>query len=313
MLSLLCLMSLLFSACDSSQNTNQTKQSHTFSTNSGTTITYSSSPQDVLIRTFYGGGRLGTLEISPEISVYGDGSFILGPGLNMQEGQLTTDALEQLLHTLVDTDRLLTFSQQQFYDVPDQNATFLQLNIDQHSYNFEYGPFGNLSESAQAIDEYHHLGNALTSIRDAMNGPLHRYTGTSSALLAHQDFSPDLTQVIPTWTLKDIDLANLAIYECGVIPVDQTGPNADMGCLTYTVPRAALALTAQQKQRILSLLQGKNQGVFLEGGLYYSVSLRALLPDELPSLRLAMLGSDEFSYSGIPLSSGPVPTPVPTP
>src|SRR5947209_3946224 len=211
---LLCLVTLLFAACDTSQNTNPTKQNHTFSTNNGSTISYDAGQQDVLIRTIYGGGRLGTLELSPEISVYGDGSYILGPGLNMQEGQLTTGALDQLLHVLVDTDGLLTFSQQQFYDIPDQNATFLQLNIDQHSYNFQYGPFGNLSQSAQAIDEYHRLGNALTSIRDALNGPLFTYKGSSLALLAHQDFSPDLTRVIPTWTLTEIDLANLAIYEC---------------------------------------------------------------------------------------------------
>ncbi len=309
---LLCLVALLCAACDSAQNTNPTQQNHTFSTNNGSTISYNAGPQDVLIRTLYGGGRLGTLELSPEISVYGDGSYILGPGLNMQEGQLTGDALDQLLHILVDTDGLLTFSQQQFYDTPDQNATFLQLNINQHSYNFQYGPFGNLSESTQAIDEYHRLGNALTSIRDALNGPLHPYKGSSLALLAHQDFSPDPTQVIPTWTLPDIDLANLAIYECGVIPQDQTGPNADTGCLTYTVPRNVLVLTAHQQQTILPMLHGQDQGIFLEGGLYYSISLRALLPDELPARMLAMLGSDELSYAGVPLSQGPVPTPVPT-
>lgn len=309
---LLCLVTLLCAACDTAQSPNPTEQKHTFSTNNGSTISYNAGAQDVLIRTIYGGGRLGTLELSPEISVYGDGSYILGPGLNMQEGQLTTGALDQLLHVLVDTDGLLTFSQQQFYDIPDQNATFLQLNIDQHSYNFQYGPFGNLSESAQAIDEYHRLGNALTSIRGALIGPLHSYRGTSLVLLAHQDFSPDLTQAIPAWTMPEINLANLAIYECGVIPQDQTGPNADTGCLTYTVPRNALVLTAPQQQTILSMLHGQDQGIFLEGGVYYSISLRALLPDELPAKMLAMLGSDELSYSGVPLSRGPVPTPIPT-
>lgn len=304
---------LLSSACDTSQHSTTTRQSHSFSTNSGTTITYTVSPQDVLIRTLYGGGRLGTLELSPEISIYGDGSYILGPGLDMQEGQLSTDALDQLLHTMVDSDGLLTFSQQQFYDVPDQNATFLQFNINQRSYIFQYGPFGNLSESAQAMDEYHRLGNALTSIRGALSGPLHPYKGTSMVLFAHQDFNPDLPQSIPVWRVPGLDLANLAIYECGVIQPDETGPNADNGCLSYTIPHNALLLTAQQQSAIVSLLHGQNQGIFLEGDLYYSISLRALLPDELPAKMLAMLGSDELSYAGIPLSEGPVPTPVPTP
>jgi hypothetical protein len=309
----LCVVALLFPACDTSQSTAPKAQSHTISTNNGATISYNSDAQDMLMRTIYGGGRLGTLELSPEISVYGDGSYILGPGLAMQEGQLTTPALDRLLRALVDTDGLLAFSQQQFYDIPDQNATFLQLNIDQRSYTFEYGPFGNLSESAQQIDEYHRLGSALTSIRNALSGPLTPYKGASASLLAHQDFSPDLTQVIPAWTLPDIDLANLAIFECGVIPPDQTGPNADTGCLTYTVPRAALVLTALQQQSVLSLLQGQETGVVIAGGLYYSISLRTLLPDELQSGMLAMLGSDEPTYAGVPLSEGPVPTPVPTP
>jgi hypothetical protein len=309
---LLCLLLLLLLACESTP-ASTTRSRHTVSTGGGANISYAAGAQDVVIRTFYGGGRLGTLELSPEISIYGDGSYILGPGLSMQEGQLSSTALDQLLLTLVDRDGLLSFSQQQFYDIPDQNATFLQLNINQRSYNFVYGPFGNLPESAQEMAEYRQLGNALTSIRNALAGPLHAYQGTRMALLVHQDFSPDLSQAIPTWPLSDIDLANLAIYECGAIPQDITGPNADTGCLTYTVPQHALLLTAQQQQSVLSLLNGQKQGVFLEGGVYYAVALRELLPDELPAKMLAMLGSDELSYAGIPLSSGPVPTPVPTP
>jgi hypothetical protein len=286
--------------------------SHTVSVNNGPTISYDSNPQNLIIRTFYGGGRLGTLELSPEISIYGDGSYILGPGLTMQEGQLTTEALDQLLRSLVETDGLLSFSQQQFYDIPDQNATFLQLNIDQHSYNYLYGPFGNLSESAQALDEYKRLGTALTRIRNLLNGPLHPYGGSIAVLLVHQDFSPDLSQTIANWSVPDIDLANLAIYECGAIPQDQTGPNPDNGCLTYTVPAHALVLNAQQQQAVFDLLGQHMQGTVLEGGLYYSAALRALLPDEFATNTLAMLGSSELSYTGIPLSHGPVPTPAPT-
>ncbi len=312
-MSALSLALLLLSACDSPQAAPAAKPiSHTFSTNSGTTITYNTGAQDVVLRTIYGGGRLGTLELSPEISLYGDGSYILGPGLTMREGQLQTGMMEQLLHTLIDTYGLLKFSRQQFYDISDQNATFLLLNLNGLHYQFEYGPFGNLSESAQDMDEYTRLGLALTTLRNTLNSPLHRYTSDTAALLVHQDFSPDLSQTIPNWTLTDLDLANLAIYECGAIPLDITSPNADTGCLTYTVPRSVLLLNAPQQQEIASLFHGQTQAVFYENGLYYSASLRALLPDELLQHTLSMLGSDELSITGIPVYSGPVPTPVPT-
>ncbi len=310
----LCLLITLFTACDTNSNTSSTgtNTKHTLSTNNGS-ITYSISPHDVLIRTFYGGGKLGTLEISPEISIYGDGSYILGPGLQMQQGQLDGASLEQLLHSLVDTDGLLKLNRQQFYDIPDQNATLLQLMLNGKSYEFLYGAFGNLQESAQDMDEYRRLGKALTSIREALNGPTHSYASQDMALLVHQDFSPDLSQNIPDWRNQDFHLVDAATYECGPIPPDETGPNAGTGCLTYTIPHSVLLLNARQLQVIKSLLQGQQQGVFFEQGRYYSVVLRPLLPDELTQKKLAMFGSGELSYAGVPLKEGPIPTPTPKP
>jgi len=309
---ILCIIALVFSACDSTpQTTGKTKNQSISTTNNGV-ITYSDSPQDVLIRTFYGGGKLGSFEYSPEISIYGDGTYILGPGLNMREGQMSRDAIQQLLQTLVDADGLLKFTTKQFYDIPDQNATFLQLMLNSTGYTFQYGPFGNLQESAQDMNAYHKLGAALTSIINAVNGPTHPYTGGQMALLVHQDFSPDLSQTIPAWSLPDFNLYNLSVYECGATPVDQTGPNGDSGCLTYTVPHNALLLNQQQQQTILSLLKGQQQGVFSDLGAFYSVTLRPLLPDELAQKMLAMLGSAELDYTGVPLQAGPVPTATPT-
>ncbi|HKV59665.1 MAG TPA: hypothetical protein VJO32_15335, partial [Ktedonobacteraceae bacterium] len=308
---LFCIVIVLLSACDSTPN-NKVRNQSISTTNNGV-ITYSASSQDVLMRTFYGGGKLGSFEYSPEISIYGDGSYILGPGLQMREGQLSSDALGQLLHTLVDTDGLLKFTTKQFYDIPDQNATFLQLTLNGTNYTFQYGPFGNLQESAQDMNAYHHLGAALTSITNALNGPTHPYSNKQMALLVHQDFSPDLAQTIPDWSLANFNLYNLAVYECGVIPVDQTGPNGDTGCLTYTVPYNALLLSEQQRQSIVTLLNGQQQGVFLYMGQYYSVTLRPLLPDEAAQKTLAMLGSAELNYVGVPLKSGPVPVPTATP
>ena len=305
---------LLLTASDSSPGTstgNKVKNQSISTTNNGV-ITYSASPQEVLIRTFYGGGKLGGFEYSPEISIYGDGSYILGPGLQMREGQLSGDALTQLLHTLVDTDGLLKFNTKQFYDIPDQNATILQLMLNGTSYSYQYGPFGNLRESAQDMDAYHRLGAALTSITGALNGPTHPYSSKQMTLLVHQDFSPDLSHTIPDWTLPDFNLYDLAVYECGAIPLDQTGPNGDTGCLTYTVPHNALLLSQAQEQTIVSLLNGQQQGVFLDLRQYYSVMLRPLLPDEIVQKTLAMLGSAELNYSGVPLQAGPVPVPTPT-
>ncbi len=133
--------------------------------------------------------------MSPDISIYGDGMFILGPGLQMQEGRMEATSLQQLLNTVVDSDNLLKLSQQTFYDVPDQNATVLLLSVNGKQYQYIYGPFGNLpeSESAQALADYKSLGSAITSIQNAVQGPLHPYTSPDTALLVHQDFSPNLS------------------------------------------------------------------------------------------------------------------------
>ena len=315
-LAMLCLLSILLTAAAPAVVTptsTSTSNLRTLPINNGnSSITYSTSPQDVLIRTFHGGGNLGTLEFSPDISIYGDGSYILGPTLQMRWGKLDATTLQQLLHTLVDTDGLLSLSRQQFYDVPDQNATLLQLMLNGKRYEFLYGAFGTLG-GTQETAEYQRLGDALTSITEALTGLTRPYTSNSMALLVHQDFSPDLTQTIPNWTLPDFTLFQAATYECGPIPPDETGPNADTGCLTFTTPHYALLLTSAQLQTITKLLNGQQQGEFFERGLYYRVAIRALLPDELPQKLLAMLGSQQLSYTGVPLHSGPVPTPVPTP
>ena len=314
LLIMFCALMILITACDSGANTSSTNNAkQTLSTSSGSTITYSTRPQDVLIRTFFGGGKLGTFEMSPEISIYGNGTYILGPGLQMQQGRLQADALQQLLNKLVDAYALLKLNKQQFYDIPDQNATVLQLMLNGKEYTYLYGPFGNLQENAQDINEYQRLGKALTSITEALVGPTHKYTSQEMVLFVHQTFSPDLSHSIPYWYFQDFTLFQLSTYECGPIPPDLTGPNADTGCLTYTVPHTALMLNTQQLQEIKALLHGQEQGVFLENGLYYSVILRPLLPDEQEQKMLAMFGSQELSYAGVSLVEGPVPIPTSTP
>src|SRR5579883_1712375 len=267
---LACILMMLFAACNlgGSSSSSGTSQKASLSTSNGT-ITYSTSSQDVLIRTFYGGGNLGSLEMSPDISIYGDGMFILGPGLQMQEGRMEATSLQQLLNTVVDSDNLLKLSQQTFYDIPDQNATVLLLSVNGKQYQYIYGPFGNLpeSESAQALADY---------------------KSQDSALLVHQDFNPNLTQNIPTWSLNDFTLYQAATFECGIIPQDITSPNADTGCLIYTVPHSAILLSAQQSEAISRLLNGQQEGGFMENGIYYQIMLRPLLPDELPQELLAM-------------------------
>ena len=305
LLLVLCLLSTQLVACASPAGST-TAHKHSLPGNNSSPITYSTNSNDVVIRTFYGGGKLGTLEVSPEISIYGDGSYILGPGLQMRQGSLSSASLDQLLHTLVDTDGLLNLNRRQFYDLPDQNATLLQITLSGTYYEFWYGQFGNVQESTQDLHEYHRLGHALTSITQALAGPTQDYQSASMALLVHQDFSPDLTHTIPSWTLPDFTLAQVATYECGPVPRDETGPNADTGCLTFTVPRRAVLLTAQQLPVITSLLHGQQQGEFSEQGLYYIAATRPLLPDEATSLMLAMLGSQQLSYSGVPLHEGAI-------
>ncbi len=83
-----CLLSLQLTACTSPAGApSSSSKHHSLPTNNGP-ISYSTGPNDVIMRTFHGGGNPGTLEISPEISIYGDGTYILGPGLYMQQGEL---------------------------------------------------------------------------------------------------------------------------------------------------------------------------------------------------------------------------------
>src|SRR5260221_10363169 len=89
----LCALMALLTACSSSPASSSPRHT-TVSTTGGSTITYNTWPQDVLIRTFYGGGRLGTLENSPDITIYGDGAHILWPWLQKRQGNLSVDAFQ---------------------------------------------------------------------------------------------------------------------------------------------------------------------------------------------------------------------------
>jgi len=310
---LLLLLAVLLAACDWGQSNHH----RTVQTDSGGTISYSTLPQDVLVRIFSGGGKVGRLELSPEISIYGDGSFITGPGLHLQQGSLDADQLQSLLHTLTSTDNLLQLHQQVFADVPDQNVTLLQLALNGKMYQFIYGPFGNLQENTEQMHDYQQLGNAIVAVRTTLHGPEHPYTSSHMALLVSQTFRIDLavdqTQTIPTWPIDDIVLANAALYECGSIPVDLTGPNADNGCLSYTIPRAAYLPGQRHLLAIESALKGQLERLFIEDGVYYMVMLRPLLPDEPGLQQLAMYGSNSQSYTPVPLTSGAIPVPTATP
>jgi hypothetical protein len=310
---LLLLLAVLLVACDWGQSSHH----QTVQIDSGGTVSYSTLPQDVLVRIFSGGGKVGRLELSPEISIYGDGSFITGPGLHPQQGSLNTDQLQSLLHTLTSTDTLLQLHQQVFADVPEQNVTLLQLALNGKNYQFTYGPFGNLQENTEQMHEYRQLGNAISAVRNALHGSEHPYLSSHMALLVSQtfriDFTVDQTQTIPTWPINAIVLADTAIYECGSIPPDLTGPNADNGCLTYTVPRAAYLPGRRTLLAIQTALKGHMEQLFIENGSYYVVILRPLLPDELGLQQLAMYGSNSQSYTPVPLTTGAIPVPTVTP
>lgn len=310
---LLCLLTALLTACEWGQsNHHQTMQ-----TDSGSTISYSTLPQDVLVRVFSGGGKVGRLELTPEISIYGDGTFLIGPGLHLEQGSLDTEHVQGLLHTLTSTDNLLQLHQQVFADIPDQNVTLLQLALNGQNYQFTYGPFGNLQESAEQMLDYRHLGNAISAIRSALHGPEHPYTSSQMALLVSQTFRADFTaeqmQTLSPWPLSTIVLADTAIYECGNIPQDLTGPDADNGCLIFTIPRVAYLPGRHTLQAMRAALKGQMQRLFTENGSYYVVILRPLLPDEISQQQLAMYGSNSQDYTPVPLKTGAIPVPTVTP
>ncbi|MBE3559991.1 MAG: hypothetical protein IMW89_12300 [Ktedonobacteraceae bacterium] len=312
-LSLLCVL-LLLTACTGSipaENQSQAgSQNSTINGPKNEPITYSTDSHDVLIRTFYGGGLYGSLSLGPQVSIYGDGTYILG--LNRQ-GKLTTDALQQLLNTLVDTYGLLHLKRQQFSDIPDQNAAFLELYLNGKHSEFLYGAFVAQSASAQDMDEYQRLGKALTAITESLKGPVQPYHGTRYALLARQIFNPVHATPPYYWPLYDFTLDQVTAYECGALPPDDTSPNQESGCLKYTVPNQAVLLNDAQLQRLKPFLNNQLSGVFIEQGNYYEITLRPLLPDELVTKKLAMLGSAQSAYKDIPLHEGPLPPVTSTP
>ena len=252
------------------------------------------------------------LEVNPDISLYGDGTYILGAD---RQGKLDDASFQGLLHTITDTYGLLSFKRQQFSDIQDQNATFLEVTLNGKRQEYMYGAFGNQQESSQDMDEYHRLNSILTTITETLNGATQPYKSNDFALLVHQNFAPDQTTL--TWPITDFSLAQASAFECGLLPPDETSHNPETGCLKYLIPHSVILLNAAQVQAIRSQLSTQQQGslpqgLFSEGSFYYTVTLRPLLPDELPNKSVAMFGSAQDSYTAVPLLNGQVP-PIPTP
>ncbi len=295
------LLSLILSSCWLDQTPPQTATVK----NSVNQITYSTNAQDVIVRTYYGGGHYGTLPLGPQLSLYGDGTYVIGLE---KQGKISSDAIQKLLSTLVDTDGVLALKRQQFSDVPDQNSTFLELDLNGKHTELVYSNFGSRAESTQDLDEYQRLGKALTTFKESLNDTTQPYATNKFALLVRETATPDRTQPIQTFYLPDFTLAQVAKFECG--------PNKDEGatsgnpigpCLQYTRPQGALILKDNQQQTIKTLLGGQQEGQCAQLGLYYNVHLRPLLPDEVSSKKLAMLGSLQFTYEDIPLVEGTPP------
>jgi hypothetical protein len=316
----LCLLigALVFVACGPSSSDSATsRQSNAASVSlhtSSQNVTYNPDPKSVLIRTFRGGGLTGSLEMAPDLSVYGDGTFILG---TQNQGQISASSLQQLLHTLTDTYGLPTMKRLSFSDTQDQNATFLELTLNGKTQEFMYGSFGTQQESTQDLAEYHQLDQALVAINEALTGPMHPYTSTQYAVLVRRIISP-AQQLY--WPVTDFTLGQAVSYECSYDDLhfaDQESTNIETGCLQYTVPHNAIQLTDTQAQAVKAQLQGQLQGGFIDGsGYYFSVTLRPLLPDEPVSKALAMFGSAQESYMVVHLLTDgnvpPIPTPTPS-
>src|SRR5713226_17143 len=89
--SLLILALLLYGCGLATPSSHESVQSRTFTGSSTQPITYSINAHDVLIRTFYGGGLYGSFSLGPQLSIYGDGTYIIGLD---QQGKLTIEELQ---------------------------------------------------------------------------------------------------------------------------------------------------------------------------------------------------------------------------
>lgn len=307
--SMLLLSVLILSACAGDE-----PQKKTITGPEQQTLTYSTKAEDVLIRTYYGGGQYGSFSSGPQVSIYGDGTYILGLE---QQGQISDDALQQLLNTLVNTHGLLNFQRQQFSDMPDQNMTLLQLTLNDQSISLTYGTFGTQQQNQQDLNEYERLGQALTAINEVLTGELQPYNSQNHALIVRQNFNPILNQLLTPPNLPDIPLDDAAYLTCGDVPDTHNdnppSPNHETGCMKYTVPEQAILLNANQFQTLQSSLGDANEGTFQVAEDYFTVYLRPLLPDELPHKLLAMFASNQSTYKEIKLHEGSIPVRPVTP
>ncbi|GCE11884.1 hypothetical protein [Tengunoibacter tsumagoiensis] len=266
------------------------------------TVSYRHDSHALIMRTFVAGGVYGTLNLAPQISLYGDGTFIFG---TQQQGQLTGAQLQSVLTTMLQTDGLLTFKRHQFSDLPDQNATFLELNVNDKPLELMYGSFGNQSESDQDLTEYHQLAHALTTLTESLTAPVHPYTSNQEALFVRRSFSPDPAHT-RHYADTSLSLAQLADFECGPLPKDED-LNPEGNCLKYTIPEHAFIPDTQQLASIKNTLQNELHGELNEDELFYEVTLRPLLPDETDQKQVAMFGSAQNTYRAVPLQIGELP------
>ncbi|WP_137686230.1 hypothetical protein [Thermosporothrix hazakensis] len=260
-------------------------------------------PAQPIIRTLYGGGLHGTLSFSPQISIYSDGTYVLGVE---KKGQLASDSLQTLLDTLANTYNLFDFSRKQFSDIQDQNSTYLQLAFNGKQTQLQYGTFGHYQANAQDRDEYTRLGKALTAISEALTGPTEPYQTNHYALLIRRAYGADPTASHPAWPLTEYTAEQAAYSECGKNPANENTPNLETSCLKFTLPAHGLLLTSEQVQQFKEVMKGAQQD-FEENGNYYTVTLRPLLPDEQANHRLAMFGSAQSDFRAVPLLQQPKP------
>ncbi|WP_201361797.1 hypothetical protein [Dictyobacter formicarum] len=290
---------LLNTGCSSSAN----KQQKTIDGSSSQAITYSTNPHDVVIRTFYGGGLDGALSLSPQISIYGDGAYIVGVE---RQGTLGDDQFQHLLSTLINNDKLLTLKRQVFSDSSDQDVTLLQLTLNGQVHTIIYGTFDDHAQSNEDIASYQRVGRAITQIMNALTGPTQPYHASAVALLVRNVPYYDYTQSIPQWRDPSFTLAQAAQLECGPQPED-IDPNKEAACLKYTIPRQAILLNTAQWQTLQKVLGKQLSATFMERQHYYEVRIRPLLPEEVADHQLAMFGSAQSHYKSVPLHMGPLP------
>lgn len=260
-------------------------------------IAYVNKPGIILIQLFNVPGFIyPSINAVPTWTLYGDGTLLIrsSAGDQLQQTQLSTEEVQQLLEVVVRRDSFFSSTQPSYgKPIPDAGSTLLTVNIqNQHKTVTLLGapaagqPVNSETQHVFAIENYllHYQPKQVQS-----------YVPAGIALLVRPLTSHNK---LPSWPYNDISLAKVAAQECSYLPHQTPCTKQTSGMFPVYGKRGLDMLTRWPDSRPVLLEQNN---------VNYTIVVWPLLPDALVaqpdgSRGILMTGNDAGRK---PLVSGP--------